>query len=220
MSTFILKLLTLVLVLTVALSSCDVLASVLGQPGDDTPAIEDSTENETPDVGEEPDDEGNNEADDPEKPGTEDIPHAHSYTAVVTAPTCSSEGYTAYTCECGDSYTSDKVGKLEHSYNDGVSTVCGSADPDYAPVTGGEFNYADVPEYTDSNYVAINGNVPYFTKDEITSSFFERYSDLDSLGWCKSTSRQRTRYNKRVAYTEESNNYCLGRCCGRFRFRR
>ena len=173
MSTFILKLLTLVLVLTVALSSCDALASVLGQPGNDTPTIEDGTTDESPNVGEEPDVEDGNQADDT---------HTHSYTALVTPPTCSSEGYTTHTCECGDSYISDKVAKLEHNYTDGTCTVCGNADPDYTPVTGGEFNYADVPEYTDSNYVAINGNVPYFTKEEITANFFESYSELDSLG--------------------------------------
>ena len=29
----------------------------------------------------------------------------HSYSTVVTAPTCTEDGYTTYTCACGDSYT-------------------------------------------------------------------------------------------------------------------
>lgn len=33
--------------------------------------------------------------------------HTHSYTAKVTAPTCTAQGYTTYTCSCGDSYVSD-----------------------------------------------------------------------------------------------------------------
>lgn len=33
----------------------------------------------------------------------------HSYNAVVTAPTCKDEGYTTYTCACGESYTSDRT---------------------------------------------------------------------------------------------------------------
>ncbi len=33
-------------------------------------------------------------------------------------------------------------------------------------------------------YEERNGNTPYFTPDEITSSSFEHYSDLDSLGRC------------------------------------
>ena len=50
--------------------------------------------------------------------------------------------------------------------------------------TTGEFRLSDIPEYTDSPYVAVNGNVPYFTEDDLTAVSFERYSDLDSLGRC------------------------------------
>ena len=36
------------------------------------------------------------------------VPHAHEYDRVVTAPTCTEQGYTTYTCTtCGDSYVSD-----------------------------------------------------------------------------------------------------------------
>ncbi len=50
------------------------------------------------------------------------------------------------------------------------------------PSATGEFRLSDIPEYTDSPYVAVNGNVPYFTEDDLTAVSFERYSDLDSLG--------------------------------------
>ena len=33
--------------------------------------------------------------------------HEHSYVAVVTKPTVTEQGYTTYTCECGDSYVDD-----------------------------------------------------------------------------------------------------------------
>ena len=39
--------------------------------------------------------------------------HIHSYIAKVTAPTKTSEGYTTYTCSCGQSYISDYVPALE-----------------------------------------------------------------------------------------------------------
>lgn len=35
--------------------------------------------------------------------------HKHDYTQTVTAPTCTTDGYTTYTCDCGDSYTADTV---------------------------------------------------------------------------------------------------------------
>ena len=40
----------------------------------------------------------------------------HSYNAVVTAPTCTTGGYTTYTCSCGDSYVADEVGPSGHDY--------------------------------------------------------------------------------------------------------
>lgn len=35
--------------------------------------------------------------------------HTHSYAASVTEPTCTEQGYTTYTCSCGDSYVSDRT---------------------------------------------------------------------------------------------------------------
>ncbi len=48
-------------------------------------------------------------------------PHQHDYKAVVTAPTCTAEGYTTYTCDCGDTYVGDKTAKLEHAYQSVVT---------------------------------------------------------------------------------------------------
>ena len=41
-------------------------------------------------------------------------PHEHTYTAVVTAPTCTDKGYTTHTCACGDSYVDNYVPALGH----------------------------------------------------------------------------------------------------------
>ena len=40
--------------------------------------------------------------------------HEHSFTVVVTEPTCTEQGYTTYTCECGDSYVDDFTDALNH----------------------------------------------------------------------------------------------------------
>ena len=55
----------------------------------------------------------------------EGVTHSHSYTKTVTAPTCTEEGYTTYTCSCGDSYDSDFVSATGHNYENGVCTGCG-----------------------------------------------------------------------------------------------
>lgn len=43
---------------------------------------------------------------------------------------------------------------------------------------------ADIPAYSGEPYVAINGNVPYFSDAEMTTTSFEDYSPLDSLDRC------------------------------------
>ena len=82
----------------------------------------------------------------------------HDYSAVVTAPSCTADGYTTYTCDdCGDTYTDSYVSSsghswvastctepmtcsacgmttgtaLGHNWHNGTCSTCGAADPDY-----------------------------------------------------------------------------------------
>ena len=48
--------------------------------------------------------------------------HEHSYTAVVTPPTCTEKGYTTHTCSCGDSYVDTYVDALGHAWDGGKVT--------------------------------------------------------------------------------------------------
>lgn len=50
-----------------------------------------------------------------------DPAHEHSYTTAVTAPTCTKDGYTTYTCSCGESYVADQVNATGHSYTTAVT---------------------------------------------------------------------------------------------------
>lgn len=53
-----------------------------------------------------------------EKCGTVlELPKGHSYDSETVEPTCTSMGYTVYTCHCGDSYTGAFTDKAEHDYN-------------------------------------------------------------------------------------------------------
>lgn len=49
--------------------------------------------------------------------------HIHQYTSTVTPPTCTEQGYTTYTCTCGNSYRSDYTNPLGHSWDAGVVTT-------------------------------------------------------------------------------------------------
>lgn len=42
----------------------------------------------------------------------------------------------------------------------------------------------NIPDWADSPYVELNGNVPEFSEDSLTTVSFETYSDLDELGRC------------------------------------
>lgn len=52
-----------------------------------------------------------------------DPPHTHSYSSSVTAPTCTEQGYTTHTCDCGDSYTDTYVAALGHDYIKTITSV-------------------------------------------------------------------------------------------------
>ena len=46
------------------------------------------------------------------------------------------------------------------------------------------YNLSEIPVYNGEDYVVINDNKPEFTEEDITTTSFEKYSDLDNLGRC------------------------------------
>ena len=59
-------------------------------------------------------------------------------------------------------------------------TGCETAAPDQPAV----IDLSSVPAYSGQAYVELNGNVPFFTQEELTTESFEEYSPLDDLGRC------------------------------------
>ena len=53
---------------------------------------------------------------------TGQAPHTHYYTATVTAPTCTTKGYTTHTCACGNSYVDTYTDALGHAWDNGKVT--------------------------------------------------------------------------------------------------
>ena len=97
--------------------------------------------------------------------------HEHSYTAVVTAPTCTEKGYTTHTCACGDSYVDTYVDALGHAWDNGkvtkeptetetgvkafTCTRCGETKAEVIPALSHEHSYKDVvtaPTCTEKGY--------------------------------------------------------------------
>jgi len=48
----------------------------------------------------------------------------------------------------------------------------------------GGITLENIPAYSGSSYVVVNNNEPFFKEDEIKTSSYEYYSDLDELGRC------------------------------------
>ena len=97
----------------------------------------------------------------------------HVYTDVVTAPTCTEQGYTTHTCSCGDKKVDTYVDAAGHSYVEGVCTACGEADPDYvapggavipegAPFTALTTDAGDAAAFEDMGTVDYTGYSTYY----------------------------------------------------------
>ena len=97
----------------------------------------------------------------------------HNYKTEIIAPTCTSGGYTIYTCSgCGDSYISDKTSALGHSYK--ATTTTGSC------TSGGYTTYTCTrcgDSYTD-NETAPTGHSfeAKITQPTCTSEGFTTYT--------------------------------------------
>ena len=108
--------------------------------------------------------------------------HEHSYTAVVTAPTCTEKGYTTHTCACGDSYVDTYVDALGHAWDNskvtkeptetetGVKTFtctrCGETKTETIPATG----VMDVTEmFTDVSHSWADDGIQYCVTHQLMS---------------------------------------------------
>ena len=108
--------------------------------------------------------------------------HEHSYTAVVTAPTCTEKGYTTHTCACGDSYMDTYVDALGHAWDNGkvtkeptetetgvktfTCTRCGETKTETIPATGS----VDVTEmFTDVSHSWADDGIQYCVTHQLMS---------------------------------------------------
>ena len=130
--------------------------------------------------------------------------HTHSYTAAVTAPTCTEAGYTTYTCSCGDSYVDDEVPALGHSWDEGTvtkeptetekgvrtfaCTVCGETRTEEIPVLEHTHKYTAVvtaPTCTEKGYTTYTcacGDT--YTADEVPALDHKEVIDAAVAATC------------------------------------
>lgn len=95
-------------------------------------------------------------------------------TTVTSASTTISSTYTA----------SDITTEAEINVVNDTQTTTETSNATVATVTEKEKEAFKIPKYEGKDSVVINDNEPYFGTDELTTTSFERYSELDSLGRC------------------------------------
>ena len=108
--------------------------------------------------------------------------HTHSYTAAVTAPTCTEQGYTTYTCSCGDSYKSDYKDALGHDYKNGTCTRCGAKDPGVTPPHTHDYkSVVTKPTCTEQGYTTYTCSI---CGDSYKGDYKDERGHLFVLGKC------------------------------------
>lgn len=85
-----------------------------------------------------------------------------------------------------DNILNEDISNLNNSTNNSdVNTIISFSSNNTNQISIANESYKtlnDVPEYSGNICVKINGNKPYFTDSDYTTSIFEKYSELDSLG--------------------------------------
>ncbi|MCD7762437.1 MAG: DNA/RNA non-specific endonuclease [Lachnospiraceae bacterium] len=79
-----------------------------------------------------------------------------------------SGGIAGYAEEDSGAYESDIVAVADIAATESAVTI----------------SLADIPDYSGTPCVVINDNVPFFDEDDLTTTSYEFYSELDSLGRC------------------------------------
>lgn len=65
-----------------------------------------------------------------------------------------------------------------------ISPMTGCAYLAYSDNSASVIDLDNIPPYSDSAYVEINGNIPFFTESDYTTDSFEEYGKQDYLGRC------------------------------------
>lgn len=80
--------------------------------------------------------------------------------------------------------TGDSSAPGEQADAESIGSGEEAPDSDIPKLSAPAFDTGSVPAYSGKAYVAVNGNVPYFTESEHSNTSFEQYSNLDSLSRC------------------------------------
>ena len=102
----------------------------------------------------------------------------HSYTSVVTAPTCTKGGYTTFTCTvCKSSYVGNNTATVAHNYVNDKCTVCGTEKGSMAEGTISFSDTANRTVFNTSQQVWVQNGITVTNDKAASSSSVADYSN-------------------------------------------
>lgn len=126
-----------------------------------------------------------------------ELPTGHHYDSEVIAPTCTSMGYTVYTCrDCGDTYTGDYTDKAEHDYKKTVTAPtctshgyttysCKNCDDEYVSDYTEKLPHAYKEDITKPTCTSMGFST--FTCADCGDSYVGNYTDMLEHNYNKET---------------------------------
>ena len=120
--------------------------------------------------------------------------HEHSYTAVVTPPTCTEKGYTTHTCSCGHSYVDTYTDALGHAWDNGKvtkePTETETGVKTFTCTRCGETKTETIPKLTHEHSYKVVVTAPTCTEKGYTThtcacgdSYVDTYTDALGHAW-------------------------------------
>ena len=140
-----------------------------------------------------------------------ELPIGHHYDSEVIAPTCTSMGYTIYTCrECDDTYTGDYTDKAEHDYKKTVTAPtctshgyttysCKNCDDEYVSDYTEKLAHAYREDVTQPTCTSMGFST--FTCADCGDSYVGNYTDMLEHNYKKETVEPTCTEHGYVVYT-------------------
>ena len=124
----------------------------------------------------------------------------HHHNAVVTAPTCTAQGYTTHTCTaCGNSYKDSYTNALGHNYANGKCTRCGAADPNYKPAPKApELKITTSAGKPKISWNAVDGAAKYWIYRSTDGKNFKYYDSTAKTSYTNNSTSIGTTYYYKV----------------------
>ncbi len=123
-----------------------------------------------------------------------EVTHTHNYTAHVTTPTCTEQGYTTHTCSCGDSYVDSYTSALDHSWDNGKvtkeATETSTGTKSYTCTSCGATRTEEIPVLTHTHSYTARVTAPTCTEQGYTThtcscgnSYVDNYKAAVGHSW-------------------------------------